>query len=348
MCVCVCVCAHIYIWIHHMQESFPLPLALPLHAGGRRDVLVKKKQRLTLLFPRHHHPTRVWGLHGARCGAQFCTVAATGGVLVPRHRSAGTPDQRGFLFYFLPSNRTRRGEERLFSSSSFSCVFFVGGGDRGCCSSLSLPHSRAMAFTDRSTGARELSRFIHDPRARVSFLYVTFNASFKTPELTGCTQPVCSSHPPSRHTREEPERTVSFSVFIYRTRNCIRSAGHSWCVYISLKGPLWQHQHYAHAHALTVRAMMGNLQLQLGAAWWSGPHLSAGGSLALFLRHCMLVSRTWEREEAGEALRKISKNKSGFVHTEHIYVYILMCISLASYSSVKLGCCPISPVLTRG
>lgn len=59
------------------------------------------------------------------------------------------------------------------------------------------------------------------------------------------------------------------------------------------------------------------------------------------------VSITHVRE-AGEALRKISKNKSGFVHTEHIYVYILMCISLASYSSVKLGCCPISPVLTRG
>lgn len=77
-------------------------------------------------------------LHGARCDAQSCTVAATGDVLIPA-TGAQEEDYRSGQRVF-PGHRTHRETGRFSRGAVF-------------------PLSPAMASTDRSTGAREFFFF---------------------------------------------------------------------------------------------------------------------------------------------------------------------------------------------
>lgn len=85
------------------------------------DVLVSE-QSLTLLFPRHHHPTAA-KLHGAPSDAQSCSAAAAGGGVEPNARPVSFHRRRAAL---------------------------LSAGE-------ALQLCRAMESTHRSVGARELS-----------------------------------------------------------------------------------------------------------------------------------------------------------------------------------------------
>ncbi|KAK5851195.1 hypothetical protein PBY51_002009 [Eleginops maclovinus] len=82
-----------------------------------------KKEIRTLLFPRHHHPTVV-GLHGVRCDAQSCTVAATGGVLVPSQDHSRNTGAAAITELWTPGNRAlfRGAPPKLLSDGIYGSI----------------------------------------------------------------------------------------------------------------------------------------------------------------------------------------------------------------------------------
>lgn len=248
-------------------------------------------EQLTFLFPRHHHPTLV-ELHGVRCDAHSCSVAATGGVLVP---ATAAPEQDW--------SSGQRAVSAHWTHREGGRFFFLWRGM--LCPRL--PNTKAMASMDRSTGACELFS-LYNP---CSVFHVADTMWAEDSEQTGCSTSNVAHHyhvsvvaPEHSLVLKRVKRGV---VGSHKTTTilCLFSVR---TVYLQraqhlLKGDacarkLWQHQH----HHTPTSAL----------CWWKAVSKSSlriclsGSPCLTCFYHCILASRWVTRNRD----RKVSAQAS--------------------------------------
>lgn len=238
----------LFKWLRDSLPWFSLLKATVTQAG----------EKLTFLFPRHHHPTLV-ELHGVRCDAHSCTVAATGGVLVPATGAA--------------EEEKRRAERR----------------SAGCQRALDTPRKRALILEGdaQPSPPSHPSKRWHlwiDQRQRVSYpLYTIRAVSLMWRIQCGLRRQSEAAHH-NHVSAAAPEHSLVLKRVNPTKHNkitalCLFSAFSVFAVttadaYISLKEMRVQHQHH-HASTSAPRSRK--------AVTKSSPHLSVGGSLSELL-----------------------------------------------------------------